>query len=327
MRKIKKAKWTKRNPYNLRTYKNGITVTLHRNSFYELLNDPDCFPNAEIKRLLRQSVNEDFHKLKIGRTCFSCEYRGKKQRDAFYYCKNRNRSVWRFARCQNWDLTRNIRRIKEYERYVETRHLLLYDEILEWFYTNEAWDKGTDKPSSFLGICCLLCQNRSKVNGKKVYCKNRHKYVQDWCCCKWFKLFSDHKTLDTYKRYMKKSGADVSGIDWIKKPRCLAPIENSDKYGAITYFNPQLGHIVTDEICYFTKDIIENLRDSGCIFDWEDGYQNAIKEFVGRIDREDISIYKNEDEVLEALLKHQLKDIDNDADSDAYDADFEFDIE
>ena len=66
-------------------------------------------------------------KLKIGRSCFTCQFRGKR-RSSFVRCTHYTGStpqgeIWDKATCERWKLTRDKRRLAHFERFVDTKKI------------------------------------------------------------------------------------------------------------------------------------------------------------------------------------------------------------
>ena len=107
--------------------------------------------------------------LKIGRVCLTCTYRcGTKTKNGeFMECAARKEiglpAVWTMARCAVWELCRDPKRLKQYEKHTELKVCGKPDVFREYFYSrfnNMGWweyNPPDDWPSVFL-LCPPGCQ-------------------------------------------------------------------------------------------------------------------------------------------------------------------------
>ena len=159
--------------------------------------------------------------LRIGRICFTCQYRTTREGN-FIHCKHigkRRGPVWEKSFCAKWRISTNRKRLSQFERFVDTKDLINNTQYRAWCYKNTITDekKKIKRPELGLGRCCFLCKFRGAKKRNKVACNKRSgKFLWEKAVCRLFKLTDDWTKLSQYAKYMNKSGVDTKGTQWIK---------------------------------------------------------------------------------------------------------------
>jgi len=184
----------------------------------------------EIYEYERKKLQEKLkrRKIKIGRICYTCKYRIGKARSDFIICRHENKKkpIWEKAHCNKWRLTRDPRRLSQYEKFVDTKYLLRNPEILNWYYYKSTKEKVSDEVQIKLGRCCFVCKYRGLKKRNMVECRRRkNRLIWEKAACRMFKLVDDWSTLDQYRKYMNRSGIDTSSTDWIKHRQTAKKID------------------------------------------------------------------------------------------------------
>jgi len=162
------------------------------------------------------------HRIKIGRTCFSCENRkDEKLRGQYGFCERSRHRVWKFARCNNWSLTRAELRLRVLCEHTDTKNLYFNQAWIDAWYpcaTSEYVDKQANYSlERHIGQCCFTCKFKLKSKGDWVLsCSKQEGKHRTFAKCRYWK--ATLKTEGTLKKYLINSGADVSEKDaWVNR--------------------------------------------------------------------------------------------------------------
>jgi len=158
-------------------------------------------------------------KIKIGRSCFTCKHRLDRKGE-FVTCRHTDKGtrwLWSQAHCPKWLLSKNPRRLSQFERFVDTKYLLRNPAIAQYYYWKYNNITVGEPVNIVLGQTCFLCEFRGIMKGEKVEC-NINKGMMVWkrARCSKFKLHKDHQWLAQCEKYMRKSGIDTKGFKWLR---------------------------------------------------------------------------------------------------------------
>jgi hypothetical protein len=174
-------------------------------------------------------------RLRIGRCCYTCQYRIKKAGRSFIICKHQNNKhkLWSRLSCQGWKLTRDINRLKEYEKFTQiyVRHSNL---LRNWYYHKWTFESAIQDDCIIrLGRVCFLCKRRGEKKNQKVYCNLKKQYVWQYAVCpKIYKLhpsrLEDQKRLSYLRRFIEASGLPTDDFQWAMYHHILNPKYEGD---------------------------------------------------------------------------------------------------
>jgi hypothetical protein len=169
------------------------------------------FYMLEEKERRKRASEEARKRLNMGRCCSTCRYRVAKN-GHFVTCKRRNLSIWDKAVCSNWRHTRNLKRLVQFDKYIEERNLVEY-----WITTRQIYQgypKLVGEPKFSLGRTCFTCKHRGLRKGHFLECKRHERSAWDKALCQGWSLTGDPNRLCQFKKYMNQSGLETKGMWW-----------------------------------------------------------------------------------------------------------------